>query len=913
MAVNIGPKIGIDGEAEYRRQIQNIIQQTKTLKSETEALKSSFDKSGGSIKQNKEYQKLLKEQIEAQKSKVSELNSMLEQSSAKYGENDTKTLKWKQAVADATAELNRMEAELKEIPSSLDVVGSKMQDVGGKISSVGDKMTGIGTKMTVAVTAPVVAGAKQMVESYADVDKTMTLANKTMGNSAEEAKMLEDAMAKAAANSTFGMSDAATASLNFARAGLDATQAANALAPAMNLAAGEGGDLDTVSGGLVATINGFHGSFEEAAHYADVFAAGCNNSALDVNSLSDAMSVAAPVFSAAGYAVEDATLYMGLMANAGIDANVAANSLKTGLARLISPAKSGAEAMEKCGISANYADGTMKDTTTLLFDLKDAFSGMSEAEQVAAASAIFGKNQMAPWLALINSSVDDINALSIELDGASINTEAFAEKLSESGKSVDDMKSNLSEFGVSSEAFDDALKLSGGDAQLFAETLLEWSDAGTTSEDVINALGGDLTELQGIMDNTSGTTDEMAEAMMGGFGGSIEKLNSSLDVLKTTTGGLLAEYLQPVIDKAQEWVDKFQEMDDGTKKIIITVAGIAAAIGPALVVLGTLTSSVGSIISTGGQLLPLMGKLGGGIATIGAKALAALPGVISFMAPFLPFILIAAAVVAAGVLIYKNWDKIKEAAGKLGSFISEKWEGIKSATTEKWEAVKSTVSEKWNGIKEKTSTVLDATKSKTQSDLANIKQKFDENGGGIKGITAAAWEGIKTYYRNGFSVLNTLTGGKLGEIARAFTNKFTEIKNNALNWGRDIIQNLVNGINNMIGKVKEAAQNVAQAIADFLHFSEPDKGPLSKFHTFMPDMMSQLSKGMLENLGEVEMASAQVAEAVAGNMSSNSYNYGGFNIIINGTSGQTATELADIIEDRINAKMASQKAVWGTI
>lgn len=103
MAVNIGPKIGIDGEAEYRRQIQNIIQQTKTLKSETEALKSSFDKSGGSIKQNKEYQKLLKEQIEAQKSKVSELNSMLEQSSAKYGENDTKTLKWKQAVADATA------------------------------------------------------------------------------------------------------------------------------------------------------------------------------------------------------------------------------------------------------------------------------------------------------------------------------------------------------------------------------------------------------------------------------------------------------------------------------------------------------------------------------------------------------------------------------------------------------------------------------------------------------------------------------------------------------------------------------------------------------------------------------------------------------------------------------------------
>ena len=57
----------------------------------------------------------------------------------------------------------------------------------------------------------------------------------------------------------------------------------------MNLAAGEGGNLDTVSGGLVATINGVHDSFDNVGRYADVFAAACNNSALDVDSLSDFM------------------------------------------------------------------------------------------------------------------------------------------------------------------------------------------------------------------------------------------------------------------------------------------------------------------------------------------------------------------------------------------------------------------------------------------------------------------------------------------------------------------------------------------------------------------------------------------------------------------------------------------------
>ena len=196
--------------------------------------------------------------------------------------------------------------------------------------------------------------------------RDMTLTNKTMGNTAEQAKLLDDAMSKAAANSTFGMSDAATASLNFARAGLNAEQAAAALAPAMNLAAGEGGNLDKVSAGLVGTINGFGDSFDKTTHYADVFAAACNNSALDVDSLSDSMGTAAPVFSAAGYSVSDAALYMGVMVNNGIGASEAANSLKTGLARLVSPAKDGQTALDKLNWSILDENGCMKVRKSIL-------------------------------------------------------------------------------------------------------------------------------------------------------------------------------------------------------------------------------------------------------------------------------------------------------------------------------------------------------------------------------------------------------------------------------------------------------------------------------------------------------------------------------------------------------------------
>ena len=148
-----------------------------------------------------------------------------------------------------------------------------MQEVGDKIKAVGDKISSVGQSLTTTVTLPIVAAGTAAVTSFAEVDKTMTLANQTMGNTAEQASLLNKAMEEAAANSTFGMNDAAQASLNFARAGLDAEQAASAMAPAMNLAAGEAGDLDVVSSGLVATINGFGDTFEQAEHYADVFAA----------------------------------------------------------------------------------------------------------------------------------------------------------------------------------------------------------------------------------------------------------------------------------------------------------------------------------------------------------------------------------------------------------------------------------------------------------------------------------------------------------------------------------------------------------------------------------------------------------------------------------------------------------------
>lgn len=108
MAINIGPKIGIDGEAQYRKELSNIIQQQKTLQSEMNVVTSSFAKNTTAEEKNTAVSKILAEQVKVQKERVEQLAAMLQKSAEKYGENDTKTLKWKEAVNSATSELNKL-------------------------------------------------------------------------------------------------------------------------------------------------------------------------------------------------------------------------------------------------------------------------------------------------------------------------------------------------------------------------------------------------------------------------------------------------------------------------------------------------------------------------------------------------------------------------------------------------------------------------------------------------------------------------------------------------------------------------------------------------------------------------------------------------------------------------------------
>ena len=133
----------------------------------------------------------------------------------------------------------------------------------------------------------------------------------------------------------------------------------------------------------------------------------------------------------------------------------------------------------------------------------------------------------------------------------------------------------------------------------------------------------------------------------------------------------------------------------------------------------------------------------------------------------------------------------------------------------------------------------------------------------------------------------------------------------AWSWGSDLIANFANGIIEKAQAVWDAVKGVATSIWELLHFSEPEKGPLANFSTYAPDMMRTFAQGIRANehlvtdavAGAFDLAPVINAQSSAGR----SYNYGGVNVVIYGSQGQSADELYEVFSYRLQQDVARQE------
>lgn len=223
---------------------------------------------------------------------------------------------------------------------------------------------------------------------------------------------------------------------------------------------------------------------------------------------------------------------------------------------------------------------------------------------------------------------------------------------------------------------------------------------------------------------------------------------------------------------------KWTDIGESIGRIAVGVVAVIAAVKGISAIFGVITTVI-SVVKAVISVIKLAFVVAKSIITV-IKVVGAVISVLA--SAFGPVILAIAAAIAIGVLLWKNWDKIREAAGNL-------LEGIKAT-------------------------------------IGNVRDAI------VTGIQAAIdW--------------------------------ITSLPAEALKWGSDIIDGIVSGIQSAVGRVGEAVKGVADKIKSFLGFSEPEDGPLSDFHTYMPDMIDLMASGITSGKKKVKDA----LEGMTGEMS----------------------------------------------
>lgn len=172
MAVNIGPKIGVDGEREYRNQINQIIQQSKTLESQMKLVASQFTATTSAEERSAKTSAVLTKQIEVQRDRVKLLAEQTGKAAAKYGEADARTQKWQQALNEAQAALNRMQGDLRSTASELQNMDDEMDDGTKKALSFGDVLkANIASDFIVSGIKAMASAIKEATAALVDLGK----------------------------------------------------------------------------------------------------------------------------------------------------------------------------------------------------------------------------------------------------------------------------------------------------------------------------------------------------------------------------------------------------------------------------------------------------------------------------------------------------------------------------------------------------------------------------------------------------------------------------------------------------------------------------------------------------------------------------------------------------------------------
>lgn len=756
------------------------------------------------------------------------------------------------AVGYLTLDITGFSRGIDEATREIDRMKSGTEST---LSKMGTSATKAGTFLTAAVTAPIVGFGTSVLREGTEFEEAMTqvknvanLANSNidefraavadlgyqMTETGDDVQSMFETMYNYAVNqgseTRFTAEEVASALYYMGLAGWEAQDMMRGLRPILDLSAATGEDLARVSDIVTDSMTALGITTEELSDYTNVLAEMTRSSNTTLNQAGEAFKYVAPLAGALGYNMQDISIAIGEFANVGVKGSQAGTGLRQALNSLTNPSDRAKEVLDRLNWSIYDLSGNAKPLMQVMTELRDMFNVTGDIDDEA-------------FLAFTEyleeaGKVEEFDAMS-----AREQIEMLSEWASTSGISGEKLVTQYQKVA-------DVIKLVGVRALPGMLGIINETDE--NFKDLTNSVYGAQESYGGL-----GTAVGMADELMNTTQGSIYKLTSSISELKIQLFDFLQGPFQSVIDKLTEVVKWFNSLDDATQRNIMNWAGIAAAVGPALLIFGKLLTGI-SNISTAfslaglskdkfsknvtGTLNPALGKGEGAFAKLGN----AIKGVGTFLASHAKQVGGVTAVVTGAFLsIGSAVEGFKQGGFKFRQWVEDILGGILI-----------TVGLFVAGVTGWVPVIIGAVVAAVAAIIGN----WEKISGFFKNTV---WPGIKNFFSNVENGINNflaksreVIGGFIDKVKTGVSNFFSNIREKGSNFISTASTNIGNFLGNTVEKVSTSVSNIWDNVSTFF------SNLISDIGAWFSDIFNSLSSLVSEVLNIISQAGQDIMNGI---------------------------------------------------
>lgn len=943
---DIGPKISVEGESEYRKQMQSIIQKQREYSAELASATAALGKNATAQERATSVASILRKQIQNQESALSAQNLMLQKAVNKYGEASVQASKFRTSMYNTNAELQTLKSRLSEAESGLESFSDKASDSGDSLQgSITAGMLEAKAYETVGKT--LLNAGKQVVQvgiSYnAQLEQYQTALTNMLGSSEEAQSILEE-IKQDAARTPFDTAGLVKANELLISAGVDAESSRKtilALGDAVSATGGGNDELSRMAQNLQQIKNAGKATAADIKQFAyagiDVYgllADYTGKSTAEVQS----MTVSYDLLTAAlEKAADEGGRYYNSMQTQSETLNGQMSTLQdnaTQLAGLMTEDLTNGIKM----VVSNVNDLTVAATEAYK---TDGWVGLLDAITDCMGPIASLKTQFESFA---SSSISWLDQLSYKLNKA-LGKDAYAGYDSyEDYRNAADLEKKRSESNREAER---KRRLALHESRV-AQSKAQKAASGGTGTTVSPSGGGGSSpkkaaaDQQKLAKSVTDTSTELLEGT-GNIVGAIKQVTETADNTYNVYDGTTKQLKGTTEETAQTITRSWTEMVDGVQKNYKQVV--------------TLLNGVEQSSKTTIEGVQAASKTSVGTKT---EKIYGVDGVVG-------------ALDRTTTTTKKIEQVLDETTGELKDTVTSTTDVVTDSyvaiidgiaqtverTTTYVDGVVTDVQEKTSGLKEEivgiqgtvgsfSQFILDldtklggleqAATNLTKSPLGNwfsdLKKGYRASDSffdniDVFGLLAGGVVSFATGYANGGgSVYAGIASAALSVAGNLLGTNLSGLVDESNNWGGDIVKGMANGIQENAGKLATAAKNIANKIAEYIHFSRPDVGPLREYEKWMPDMIDGMAKGIKDNAyvlrdaakglsGQIETQLTydvgRSNAAMSAAYTNRRINMGGVSLNIYPPSGMDAEEIAQYTIDRLQAMVNAEAAANGEI